>query len=257
MLTNRLKFLNVLLFILIAIFLFLILLLFNENLIGTTIFAEFRESFFFKILFFSIFFIIISLMISFHKITNMALYKEEQKKVTELVQENKELRSFAKIDLITKQFNKEYFSYRYKQEFKRAIREELYLALILVDINEFSAYNELYGQDEGNICLKKVSDALVKQCSRPSDIVARFEEDIFYILLPNTKSAQKIADKCKKAVDNLDLDHDNSVIANIVRVKYGFASIQPKNISQLSELLLEAKQSLESKKQKHLFTSSK
>lgn len=253
MLTNRLKLLNYALFILISIFLFLVLILFNDNIIDSRVVLEFKESFLFKILFFSIFFIIISLMISFHKITQMAMYKEEQKKVSVLVSENKELKSIARIDLITKKFNKEYFEYRYKQEFKRAIREELYISLIIIDVSEFASYNELYGEEEGNICLKKISNTLVKQCTRPSDTISRIKNDIFYLLLPNTKNAQTIAIKCKKAVDNLELDHDNSVVANIVRIKYGFASIKAKEINQMDILLQEAQKSLFNKKQKHKF----
>ena len=111
-------------------------------------------------------------------------------------------------------------------------------------MNEFNAYNELNGKKEADYCLRKVANCLSKQCSRAADIVFRIEADIFYVLLPNTKHAQLIGQKCKDAVDSLALSHDNSVRSNIVRISFGFASISAQNIRDMNFLINKSLESL-------------
>lgn len=248
MFSKKLAVLNYSLIILVLSFLLLTILNIDLPYFDYEIVNKFKNSFFFKILFFSLLFIIISLCISFFKFSKIAIKKAEEKRVSILIEENEELKSFAKIDLLTKKFNKEYFSLRFEQEFKRSIREKLSISLIIININEFKAYNELYGNEQGDTCLKKIAEVLSKQCIRPSDIIARIEADTFYLLLPNTKHSLIVAKKCKKAVDDLALDHDNSILASIVRIRYGTATIKAKDINEMNTLLQNAKESLNKKK---------
>ncbi|PHR73132.1 MAG: hypothetical protein COA66_04865 [Arcobacter sp.] len=244
MYANKYNILSYFIFSLVVFYLLMVFILMNDSFVMYDSFIQFKNSFLFKVVFLSLLFLIITMMLSFYKVSRFSLEHNVEKNLSEFVSEDKLSKHVSIFDNVSKQYNKEYFDLRFDEEYKRAIRDELDISLIVIDVNEFKAYNELYGKKEADHCLRKVANCLSKQCSRPADIVFRIEADIFYVLLPNTKHAELIGQKCKNAVDSLALSHDNSVRSNIVRISFGFASVSAKNIQDMNFLINKSLESL-------------
>lgn len=183
-------------------------------------------------------------------ITSFKIYKNKyvenriKQRTSQILTENEILRNNTHIDSLTQCINKKYFNERFEEEFKRAIREKQYISLIIVNIDEFKSFNDIYGKDEGDECLKVVANILVNHCSRPSDLVSRFNGDEFYILLPNTKDPKTVSNKCVDSVKSLNISHENSIASNVLTISIGVASILPLHPKQMDELTIMAKESL-------------
>ena len=119
---------------------------------------------------------------------------------------------------------------------------------MIVNIDEFKAFNDIYGREEGDECIKLIANILVKHCNRSSDIISRFNGDEFYVLLPNTKDPRTVSQKCVQSVKALQIPHDNSIASNVLTISIGISSIIPSHINQKDELIARAKESLEKAK---------
>ena len=200
------------------------------------------------ILFSSLLIITIVLLTYYKNSQNTYIEQRVNEMAQQILQENVTLQRESSIDTLTHIANRKYFDQRLEQEFKRALREHTTMALVIVNLNEFHAFNELYGRTEGDKALKKVAQALIKQCNRPSDMVARVNSDEFFILLPNTKMPEEIAKRCLGAINSLQIPHDNSVTSNILMASVGCASVEAKESVQMLELVTAAKESLKQAK---------
>jgi diguanylate cyclase (GGDEF)-like protein len=89
------------------------------------------------------------------------------------------------VDELTELFNHRYFQMRLAQEVNRCFRYRLPLSLVLVDVDDFGVYIKLNGSHRGNLALKKMAE-LLKKNARASDVVVRYGEDAFCVVLPST-----------------------------------------------------------------------
>lgn len=170
------------------------------------------------------------------------LYRDiTERKNAEKAQEemNKTLASLANLDGLTQIANRRMFDLSLDKEWRRMLREQKPLGLIIADIDYFKQYNDRYGHQKGDDCLKKVARVLQAAARRPADLVARYGGEEFTILLPNTgkEGCDIVAREMRKAVVDLDEVHDGSPRYHIVTMSFGTASIIPSPDSSAEDLL--------------------
>jgi len=176
-----------------------------------------------------------------------ALHQEKQK----LAAANLELERISSLDGLTGIANRRHFDTIFDREWHRAMRETSPLSLIMCDVDYFKLYNDSYGHQAGDECLKLITSSLSNGMQRPSDLVARYGGEEFVILLPGThaRGAIKIAERLRKAIVALQLPHEHSTVLDCVTVSLGAATIAPMIKHQPKVLLLAADKALYAAKQ--------
>jgi len=142
---------------------------------------------------------------------------------------NSKLKELATIDGLTGVSNRRKFDEFLEREWKRGIREQIPISLILSDVDCFKSYNDTYGHQAGDSCLRAIARAMIESVRRPGDLVARYGGEEFAIVLPNTdvEGAICIAEKIRKNIVTLKIDHSKSVVANWVTVSLGIVTLIP------------------------------
>jgi diguanylate cyclase (GGDEF)-like protein len=134
----------------------------------------------------------------------------------------------ANSDFTTGVSSRQHFEQALTQHVNRAAKHAQPLALLMVDPDRFSNYNDLYGHDAGDKCLQALAAAL-KECCRPNDVVGRYGGEEFAILLPDTtpEIAQAIARRVQLKIRDLRLEHVTSP-RGIVTASLGLATLAPR-----------------------------
>ncbi len=179
-----------------------------------------------------------------------ALQKEISKRrqaEDELKQTNKQLELLVTVDSLTGLNNRRHFTYHFEQEWKRMIREKAPLSLILCDIDQFEVYNLNFGSNAGDLLLQDVARVVKKVAKRPGDIVAKWGEDEFIMLLPQTDQlgASTLAEQLRRKIADLSADHPFQRRPNSgITLSMGIACTLPSYGIQKEVLLLNATESL-------------
>jgi len=147
----------------------------------------------------------------------------------QLQQANHELRMMAVKDGLTGIANRRHFDEVLTKELKRAMRSGTPVSLVMCDIDFFKPYNDNYGHQAGDDCLKYVARTMAKVSKRPGDLVARYGGEEFGVILPETDLAgvQVIAEAVRAAVDQLNLSHNYSLATDHVTISCGVATVSP------------------------------
>jgi len=176
----------------------------------------------------------------------MLEYQYTLEKLTEeLICANQELNRMVTIDGLTGIANRRHFEERYRGEWRRALREEIPLAVIMVDIDYFKKYNDFYGHMTGDECLKRIAAVLAETVSRAGDLVARYGGEEFVVLLPNTDNvgAIVVAEALRSAVNRLEVPHCGSP-TQLLSISLGVATVYPQRENEPEELLEKADRAL-------------
>ena len=169
-----------------------------------------------------------------------------------LKEANKELERLASVDGLTQIANRRQFDEYLEKEWKRMKREQKKLSLILSDIDCFKLFNDNYGHQEGDECLKNVAQAIHSIERRPADLTARYGGEEFVVVLPDTDSAGAVhvAELIRKKVQSLQIPHAHSKAEPVVTLSLGVSTLLPGNdhepkalITAADEALYEAKES--------------
>jgi len=166
---------------------------------------------------------LVGIVEQFKDITERKRYQEALEKA------NRDLEQLAAIDGLTQLANRRIFDERLEEEWLRMKREKQPFSLILCDIDFFKHYNDYYGHQLGDECLKAVA-ACIKNCvHRPADIAARYGGEEFGILLPNTpfEGAYHLAEAIRRAVWEMKREHIRSKISDSVTISLGVATVIP------------------------------
>jgi diguanylate cyclase (GGDEF)-like protein/PAS domain S-box-containing protein len=139
------------------------------------------------------------------------------------------LREMAYIDGLTNIPNRRSFEESLASDIRYARRARKPLALLMIDVDYFKSYNDKYGHQAGDECLKKIAATLKLKMFRPKDIVARYGGEEFVCLLPETneEGARRIANRLCKAIEKLNIAHSTSKAASVVTISIGFAILDP------------------------------
>ena len=153
---------------------------------------------------------------------------ELQRAKLELESLNKELEKLASEDGLTGLSNRRKFDKTLKQEYIRAIRNRTSIALIMIDVDRFKQYNDIYGHPAGDDCLTLIGSALKKLPARGADFVARYGGEEIVILLPETDfdGAESMAERARILIESLAITHSGNP-PGIVTISAGFAAIKP------------------------------
>jgi diguanylate cyclase (GGDEF)-like protein/PAS domain S-box-containing protein len=159
-----------------------------------------------------------------------------------LKQANRELEQLAAADGLTGLANRRIFDERLHAEWMRMAREKQPFSLVLCDIDFFKKYNDYYGHQSGDACLKAVAKCIKSAVQRPGDLVARYGGEEFGILLPNTDSggAFQLAEKIRTAICSIKLEHARSAVSDSVTICLGVATVVPSMECDEAEKLLKA-----------------
>lgn len=164
---------------------------------------------------------------------------QQAKMHTQLTIANEQLKRIAYLDGLTQVANRRRFEQYIQTEWRRMSREQKPLSLILCDIDYFKAYNDHYGHQAGDNCLRLVARTLLRAAKRPGDLVARYGGEEFVIVLPNTdlKGAETVAEDIRFLVRSRRIDHKKSDIDKIVTLSLGVTSCIPRPDSSTNDLV--------------------
>ncbi len=128
-------------------------------------------------------------------------------------------------DDLTQIPNRRYFNRYFQQEWRRCQRKHSPMSLLLCDLDYFKSYNDYYGHQQGDYCLKQIAQIVQKTLQRPGDMVFRYGGEEFAIILPNTtsKGAEFIAKQIVQKVQLEQIPHSPSPITSYVSVSLGIA----------------------------------
>ncbi|WP_232278322.1 MASE4 domain-containing protein [Paenibacillus sp. 481] len=142
---------------------------------------------------------------------------------------NRLLTDFSYTDGLTGVYNRRYFDMLLEQEWQGCAHEGMMLSLIMLDIDYFKRYNDTYGHQAGDECLRQVAQAIRETGEWPSGVVARYGGEEFAVILPraSAEEAAAVAEAVRHAVEALKLPHSASSVSTVVTCSLGIATELP------------------------------
>lgn len=157
----------------------------------------------------------------------------------QLVEANALLNELSIRDGLTGLHNRRHFDAMFTTEWKRAVRRQRPVALLMIDVDCFKALNDAQGHQRGDACLRELARVLDARPRRGHDVVARYGGEEFAVLLPgaDVSAAKQIAEMLRRAVEEHELEHGSSNVASVVTVSIGVCSRVP-GIGEMPEQML-------------------
>jgi len=171
--------------------------------------------------------------------------------ITEIKIRETELTAKSYFDSLTGIYNRRYFDEHAENEWRKCLRESEPLSLVMLDIDFFKSYNDYYGHQEGDDCLRKIAQEIRISLLRPSDVVVRYGGEEFVVILPNTNinGAYRVAERISRNISNLAIKHAASTVSEVVTLSQGISEMNGKN-DTVYECLKNADRSLYEAKNK-------
>ena len=160
----------------------------------------------------------------------------------QLEQANQHWQRLSCLDGLTGIANHRHFEEVLDLEWRRARRAGTVLSLIMIDTDFFKAFNDTYGHQRGDDCLKQVAAALHQTLNRAGDLVARYGGEEFIIILPETNApgAATIAEALRASVAALEIPHESSPTDKIVTISLGVVTGFPEEDFSAASLITAA-----------------
>jgi diguanylate cyclase (GGDEF)-like protein/PAS domain S-box-containing protein len=153
--------------------------------------------------------------------------------------------AMALTDGLTGLANRRRFDQYLAIEWRRSLRNPHPFSLLMLDVDLFKAYNDTYGHQRGDSCLKQIAEACMDVVSRPGDLLARFGGEEFVAALPNTDSegALQVANEICESLRNRRLPHSSSPFG-IITISIGCATLIPQADRHAPDLIAMADHAL-------------
>ncbi len=176
----------------------------------------------------------ITLVMGRFRLMNVELEKKVEERTAEL-------NRLANLDGLTQIANRRHFDQTLEQEWRRALRNNHPIALLLCDVDCFKQYNDTYGHQAGDDCLRAVAQILQNSAKRAGEVVARYGGEEFAVILPsaNSDNAVSVANLIRKRLSAFQLPHETSPVDKYVTISIGIAAVLP-SMSQTSAKLIRA-----------------
>lgn len=183
--------------------------------------------------------------ITIHDITR------QQEAILSLQDENEELAELSTIDGLTEIANRRYGDGYLQQQWESLSRTNASLALILCDVDCFKQYNDTYGHQAGDECLRTIAHTMKGFLGRPNDLLLRYGGEEFLAILPNADEnwAVQVAELIRTAIEALNIEHNSSFVLPQVTVSLGVASLKSSAQQSPDDLVSMADQALYNAKQ--------
>lgn len=164
----------------------------------------------------------------------------------QLEEANRQLKRLTFIDGLTGIANRRHFDEFLEKEWLRNMRDNKPVSLIMGDIDFFKNYNDIYGHQAGDNCLKHVAAILNNIAKRPGDLAARYGGEEFAVILSGTylKQAGVLAENANKNLSETRIPRSDSQAADYVTLSFGVASIIPRHGTKPYDLIKAADKSL-------------
>ena len=136
------------------------------------------------------------------------------------------LRKLVFLDGLSGVFNRRYFDQQLSVEWSRSARSGLPLSAIMIDVDYFKLFNDRYGHQSGDDCLRQIAVTLKACLKRPADLVARYGGEEFACILPDTAFADAmcLAVDLERRIRALSIPHVSSGLAGVVTISVGVAT---------------------------------
>ncbi|HWZ49350.1 MAG TPA: sensor domain-containing diguanylate cyclase [Herbaspirillum sp.] len=174
---------------------------------------------------------------------NLRIKAEEEARRTgeALLDLNRTLEKLAMQDGLTGLANRRQFDTVLQNELSRAVRSASSLALIMIDVDYFKKYNDIYGHLAGDECLRQIGKIIQAGEGRAGDLAARYGGEEFALLLPSTDvaGALKVAEEIRQAIRELEIRHDGN-LKGIVTISAGVNVLEPVTEADTATSLISA-----------------
>lgn len=158
---------------------------------------------------------------------------------------NRELQRLSGSDALTGIANRRYFDELIAREWRRARRNASSISLMMCDVDHFKLFNDTYGHQAGDECLRRVAGAIATSLERGSDLAARYGGEEFVVVLCETTvgGALIVAEKIRHAVHALNIPHAGSAFGRVT-LSIGLAATVPELDDQSDQLIAAADRAL-------------
>jgi diguanylate cyclase (GGDEF)-like protein len=173
---------------------------------------------------------------------NEEMERTVSEKTEELRQANEHLSKLSFADALTGLANRRRLDETLALEWRRAARLQSWLAVIIVDIDEFKAYNDTLGHPEGDKCLVAIAEVIRDAANRAGDFAARYGGEEFLIIAPGSDHAAAMAhaEMIRSACETRAIAHPASSVAAVVTISLGVAACVPSDSSSIAQIVADA-----------------
>jgi len=160
-----------------------------------------------------------------------------RERTQQLEEANRKLAQISYLDAVTEVSNRRSFEEELTMEWRRSTRTGSRLSLLMIDIDNFKAFNDTAGHQAGDECLKKVAAVIDEGVRRAGDVVSRYGGEEFAVLLPDTdlNGAGALAERIRAAVEERNVFHPATQKA--VTVSIGVATASGRDDGEPSQLV--------------------